>query len=74
MPLGQYEKPKIDFLVLSKNSLKHMPKISDLLECKEVIFDATINAAQATSIKQKRNKPSKIHSISLDGAYNNSIK
>lgn len=76
VPPNQLPKPQIDYLMIGKNSLKYLPRISNVLEYKNLIFDATISTEKATSIIQNLEKPSnlsadkaEIHSISLNGAH-----
>jgi len=59
----------IDYLVIGRKAARFLGKNPDFIQYKKLIMDATINEKTALSIESKIGNPSKIHSISKDGAF-----
>lgn len=63
----------LDYLVIGKNSIRDLEGMSELLEYKYLILDATISERQAKSIINRMNSVFTIFSIRKDGALAISI-
>ena len=66
---NQLPKPIINFIVVGKNSLNYLPELKEILEYEYLIIDATVNAEQVIAVKKSIENASKIHGVSVDGAY-----
>jgi competence protein ComEC len=60
---------KIDYLVISKGSIKNLHRLTGLFQCNYLIFDGSIDDQVAANIKKNFNRSPVIHSVARDGAY-----